>query len=310
MKRLVLLFIVAVAVFAALIEVGQRGFGPFVITNEAEQKLILQFGKVRKVTEPGLSLRIPLLEDVRTFERRLLYLNTEALPIQTKDEERIRVDNYVVWRIVDPKSFLASFPTGNVSAESQIDKVVRADVREVIGQHTLSEVLKDKRSEIMTAISRASRADLVDDGVEIVDVRINRTELPPNAEMSVYARMKTERERLARKYRAEGNEQARRIHAEADREARVIVANANRESQILRGRGDARSARIYAEAYEGYSEFYRFSRSLEAYRKTIDEKTTLVLSPNSEFFRYLVDVRGEAAPPTPAASPEPPASPE
>ena len=148
-------------------------------------------------------------------------------------------------------------------------------------------MLKDKRTEIMNEIAANSRKELEQYGIEVADVRINRTELPQGTEASVFARMKTERERLAKKNRAEGEERARRIRAEADREARVIVANARRDAEISRGEGDAEATRIYAEAYGTDPEFYDFMRSLEAYRKTIDENTTLVLSPDAEFFRFL-----------------------
>ncbi|MCH2171192.1 protease modulator HflC [Myxococcota bacterium] len=295
MRRLVVLALVVVAAFLALVEAGTRGFGPIVITPEGEQKLILRFGKVRGLAEPGMSWKIPLLEEVRTFPRLQLYLNAEALPIQTRDEERIRVDNYVIWKIVDPAAFLASFPSGLPAAESQIDKVVRADVRKVIGRSTLMEVLKEKRTEVMKEITEASQKALVDDGIEIVDIRINRTELPPGTEQSVYARMKTERERLARKYRAEGQQKNREIRAEADREATVIKANAGRDAEVIRGQGDAQAARIYAEAHESAPEFYTFVRSLEAYQSSIDDKTTLVLSPEADFFRFLQGMKDPAS---------------
>jgi membrane protease subunit HflC len=286
-KRAIIVLFVLLLSGVGVIALGQMGIGPIVITPEGEQKIILLFGKPRKVTLPGPDLRIPLLEEVRTYERRLLYLNTEPLPIQTKDEERLVVDNYVVWTIDEPIGFHASFPEGPAQAEAQIDRIVRADVREVVGRHTLNEVLSDRRGEVMSEITARSDTALEKDGISIQDVRINRTELPKGTEANVYARMKTERERLARKYRAEGEEKARMIRAEADREALVIVANARRESELARGEGDARAAAIYAEAYEKAPAFYDFQRSLQAYRKTIGEGTTLVFSPKSEFFRYL-----------------------
>ena len=197
------------------------------------------------------------------------------------------VDNYVAWRIADPVQFAASFPAGRSAAEPQIDQVVRAAVREVVGQHTLADVLTGKRGEIMRTITEKTNRALGKFGIALEDVRINRTELPKGTEENVYARMKAERERQARKFRAEGGERARRIRAEADREARVIVANARRDAEIARGEGDAQAARIYAEAYAADPKLYAFLRSLEAYRKTLGEHTTLVLSPESEFFRFL-----------------------
>jgi membrane protease subunit HflC len=297
---LVLLLLVLGAAAVGLVAAGNLGYGPVVITREGEQKLILFFGDVRTVTEPGLSFRLPLVEETLTYDRRWLFLGTEELPIQTKDGELLNVDNYVIWRIEDPVKFKRAFPGAAPDAvklaEERIDRAVRDDVREVIGRHTLVEVLKDARARIMQEITQTTRDSLAAFGVGIGDVRINRTELPKETLDSVYARMKTERERLARRNRAEGEEKARVIRAEADREARVIVANARRDAEIARGEGDAEATRIYAEAHQIDPEFFAFVRSLEAYRKTIDQHTTLVLSPDAEFFRFL----GDAGKPAPA----------
>jgi membrane protease subunit HflC len=288
MRRLVFLGLVVSAALVALVWAGELGLGPIVITHEDEQKIIMLFGNPRKViTRPGASLRIPFVEEVRTFDARRLDLNVEPTLIQTRDEERIVVDNYVVWRIAEPLLFYQSFPGGKQQAEGQIDRVVRADVREVIGQRTVPELLGRSRVEIMTTITQQSDLELRPRGIEVVDVRINRTELPPGTIENVYARMRTERERLARKLRAEGEEEARRIRAEADRDARVLRAEARRDAEVTSGRGDADAARIYAEAYSRDVEFYGFVRSLEAYRKTIGAKTTLVLPPSSEFFKLF-----------------------
>jgi membrane protease subunit HflC len=275
------------ALAVAALWAGQQNLGPIVITREGHQNVILFLGDVRKVTEPGLTLRLPLVETVETFESRWLYQRAEALPIQTKDGEQLQVDNYVIWRIGAPVQFKKSFPAGMANAYDRIDRIVRDDVREVIGRHTLTEVLKDQREPIMTDIASKTREKVAEYGITVADVRINRTELPPGTEESVYARMKTERERLARKNRAEGEERGRKIRAEAERDARVIVANARRDSEIARGEADAEATRIYAEAYSVDPGFYDFVRSLEAYRKTIGDETTLVLSPKSEFFRFF-----------------------
>ncbi len=288
MRRVIYLIVGAVVLFVGLVALGQQGIGPVVVTREDQQRIILLLGNPREEpTGPGLSLRIPFLEEVRTFDRRWLHLSSEPKEIQTADRERIAVDNYMIWRIEDPLLFYKAFPTGTVEAETQIAQQVRANVREVIGQHTLIEVLKDRRAEIMEAISKQSGEALSRFGIRINDVRINRTELPRGTEANVFARMRAERERLARRNRAEGEEQARRLRAQADRESRVIVAEAEREAEIQKGRGDAESARIYAEAYSSDADFYGFWRGLEAYRKTIGEGTTMVLPPDHEFFRLF-----------------------
>jgi len=275
---------------------GSVGWGPVVITREGEQKILLFFGKALAVTTPGLFGRVPLLMDVETYPSLKLYLNVDPESIQTRDQERIVIDNYVVWRIVDPVEFRGSFPQGIELAKQQINRVVKAAVREVVGKHTLLEVLTDERENIRQAITERTAKSLADDGIDIDDVRITRTELPSATEKNVFERMKTDRTRLARKYRAEGEENARTIRADADREARVTIANANKEAEIARGEGDAEATRIYAEAYSIDPDFYAFLRSMEAYRKTIGKETTLILSPDSEFFRYLDGASSEAAP--------------
>jgi membrane protease subunit HflC len=288
-RRILLLAVLLGAVFLGLVAAAQLDVGPLVITREGEQKIIFRFNEAWKVTEPGWALRlgIPVVERVERFERRWFYLDTETQSIQTRDGEQLQIDNYVIWRIQDPRQYRASFPAGEGKARDRIDRIVRDDVREVIGRHALGEVLKDRRKEIMAEITTRTREMLADFGIAVADVRINRTELPAGTEDSVYARMKTERERVAKGNRAQGEERARTIRAQADREARVIVAEAQRDAEIARGEGDAESARIYAEAYAEDPEFYAFVRSLEAYRKAIGEGTTLVLSPDSEFFRFL-----------------------
>ena len=286
MRKFALFALFGGALVMLAVAAGNLGIPPVVITREGEQKLVLLFGEVRAVTQPGISLAIPFLEVIRTYPSGWLYNDTDAQGIQTQDGEQLVIDNYTIWRIQDPLEFMRAFASVE-AAEQRIDRVVRDAVREMIGRHTLAGVLKDERVAVMAAITANARRALEGYGIAINDVRINRSELPPGTEESVYARMKTERERLAKKSRAEGDERARKIRAESDRDARVIVANARRESEIERGQGDAEAARIYGEAYSGEPEFYAFVRSLEAYRKTIDARTTLVLSPDTEFFKYL-----------------------
>ncbi|MCU0668695.1 MAG: protease modulator HflC [Myxococcota bacterium] len=294
MRRLLFVGLVGSALFAALIWAGEVGIGPVVVTHEDEMKIVLLFGSPVSVqTEPGLSLRVPFLSEVRTFDKRFLYTNAEPLPMQTRDAEQPVIDHYVVWRIRDPLQFFRSFPTGIQQASDQVDRVTRSNVREEVGKRTFAEVVTTARGEVMDSITEASAAELTNFGIEVRDVRINRTELPRSTEENVYARMRTERERLARKYRAEGDEEGRRVRAEADRAAIVTVAEATRQASELRGAGDAESARIYAEAHGQAPEFYGFLRRLEAYRKTIGSQTTLVLPPDNEFFELLESYRAK-----------------
>jgi membrane protease subunit HflC len=288
MRRALGLLLVLAAVFAALVWAGEIGWGPLVITREGQQKIVLLLGNPVSVqTRPGLSLRLPLVSTVLTFDRRFLYFNSESQQIQTRDAERPVIDHYVVWRIADPLKFFASFPSGVTQAEAQIDRVTRSDLREIVGRSTLAEVVTTDRERVMKAITEKSAAALAEFGIEVRDVRINRTELPPGTEENVYARMRSQRQQLARKFRAEGEQDARRIRAEADRDARVTVADARRDADVLRGEGDAESARIYAEAHSLAPEFYGFLRRLEAYKKTIGAKTTLVVPPDNDFFKLL-----------------------
>lgn len=306
MRRLLFALLVLSAAAAALVWLGEVGWGPVVITHEDEQKIVLFLGNPISIqTEPGLSLRPPFAE-VRVFDRRYQYLNSEPQQMQTRDAERPVIDHYVVWRIDDPLRFFADFPQGMAQAEAQVDRIARSDVRDVIGQRTMQELVADARNEIMDAITAQSRERLREFGIDVRDVRINRVELPETTEENVFARMRAERERLARKYRAEGDEEGRRIRAEAERQARVTVAEARREAEILRGEGDAEAARTYADAHGQAPEFYGFVRRLEAYRNTIGERTTLVLPPDNDFFELLsrFEAPRGAGPPAPPPAPE------
>ena len=289
MTRALLVLALILGALVGPVAAGQVGWGPIVVTREGEQKIILFLNEAQRVTKPGLSLRWPApLGEEETYESRWLYLNTEPDTLQTRDGEQMIVDNYAIWRIADAIEFKRAFSAGGIfQAEQRIDRAIRDDVREVIGRHTLSESLNERRRELMAEITQKTRSHVGQFGIEVADVRINRTDLPGETLPSVYARMKAERERLAKKNRSEGEEKARRIRAEADREARVIVANASRDAEITRGEGDAEATRIFAAAHGSDPEFYSFTRTLEAYRKSIGEGTTLVLTPDSEFFRYL-----------------------
>lgn len=282
--------ILLAAAAAGLVKAAEYGIGPVVVTREDEQKLILLLGTPRAhATRPGISFRtgLPFLEEVITLDRRWLHLNSEPREVPTVDQERIVIDHYVVWRIVDALEYYKAFPQGRERAESIIDQEVGDNVREVVGTRSILEVLTEAREGIMEEITDKSRAGLTRYGIDVRDVRINRTELPRRTEENVYARMRAERERLARKHRAEGEEEARTIRADADRRARITVAEAREQAERLRGSGDAEATRIYAEAYGEDEDFYVFVRSLEAYRKTLGASTTMVLPPDHEFFRLL-----------------------
>jgi membrane protease subunit HflC len=296
-RRIIFALLVLSAILAALVWAGEIGVGPVVITREGEQKVVLLFGSPVSVqTEPGLSLRVPFVSNVLVFDRRFLYFNSQPQQMQTRDAERPVLDHYVVWRIADPLKFFASFPSGMSQAEAQIDRVTRSDLREVVGTKTLAEVVTTERDQVMKAITEKSAASLAEFGIEVRDVRINRTELPAATEDNVFARMRSQREQLARKFRAEGDQEGRRIRAEADRDARVTVADARRDAEILRGEGEGEAARIYAEAHGMAPEFFGFLRRLDAYKKTIGDNTTLVVPPSNDFFELLQNYRAKTPP--------------
>ncbi len=286
MSRILLPLLLLVATFVAIIWAAELGYGPLVITKEGEQKIILRLGDpVRVLAEPGLALRIPLLDSVETFDRRLQYLNARPVEMLIARGEKLIVDYYVVWHITDPLEFKRNFPLGMQKAEDRIQETVNSLVGKRIGALSLDEILA--RAEILDQLDEEGSEGMEGTGVAIVDVRLNRTELPRNAEPAAYEQMREQRRALARESRARGDRQARTIRAEADRDARTIVARARSEGEVIRGEGDAESARIYAEAYNRDPEFYAFLRSLEAYRKSLGEGTTMVLPPDHDFFRYL-----------------------
>ena len=262
-----------------------RGF--LLINKEYEQKIILRFGGVvgEPLTEPGFGFKIPLLDRVVTYDRRLHYLNAKPVELQIGQGEQIIVDYYVIWRILDPVQFLSSFPRGMEKARDRIRAAVHSTVNARVGELTMEQLLA--RAPSLDELANESNRNLTGTGVSIVDVRISRTELPRRAEESTYSQMREQQNAKSRDYRVQGEQEARRMRAVANRDAELILAEARRDSEILRGEGDATAARIYADAYDRDPEFYAFVRSLEAYRKTIGAGTTLVLPPDHPFFQFL-----------------------
>ena len=286
MRRVAFFALIAAALIVASLWGGALGIGPIVITHENEHKLILRLGDpVAILDEPGLSLRIPLLDRVEVYDKRLQYLNAPPMEMLIARGEKLIVDFFVVWHIQDALAFRQNFGQDMPRAEARIQERVNALVGAKIGGLQLDQLLQ--RSEVLTQLDEESSEALASTGVRVVDVRLNRTEIPPNAEPAAFAQMREQRRALAREYRVGGERQAREIIAEAKRLARTQVAEAQAGADRTRGHGDAESARIYADAFGRNPEFYSFVRSLEAYRKTIGEGTTMVLPPDHEFFRYL-----------------------
>jgi membrane protease subunit HflC len=269
---------------------GLWSFATFTVP-EWMQAMVIQLGEpVRVVQEPGLYWKIPFVQRVAYFDRRLLEQDASPKEILTRDKQQLVVDNYTRWRIVDPLQFIRSVRDEH-GAQSRLDDVVYSNLRETLGRHTLREIVSEKRSELMQSVTERSDAKAREYGIEVVDVRVKRVDLPEKNELNVFNRMRTERERLAKKFRAEGDEEARKIRSNSDREVQILMADARQQSEVIRGTGDAEAVAIFAEAYGRDPEFYEFVRTLEAYRNTLTEGTTVILSPQSEFFRLLQDSR-------------------
>lgn len=255
--------------------------------DQTQQVIILELQKPRRViTEPGIHIMVPFIQNVTYFDKRLLQYDAAPSEAITQDKKNLIVDNYSRWRIVDPLKFLTSVRT-QPKAQSRLDDIIYSNIRQELGRYTLTQIVSVERAEIMRRVTELSNQQAAEYGIEIVDVRIKRADLPDENENAVFGRMKAERHRQAKQYRSEGEEEAQKIRAEAEREKEVILAGAYRDAQILRGTGDAEAAAIYARAYNQDREFFSLVRSLESYKKTLPTNTTILLDPNSEFFRYL-----------------------
>jgi modulator of FtsH protease HflC len=256
--------------------------------HQTQQALVLQFGNpVRIVQDPGLHLKVPFVQQVDYFENRVLDFDAPSVELVLGDQKRLVVDAFARYRITDALRFRQS--VGNESSfRGRLEPIVFSSLRSVLGEAPLFTILSQDRTQLMNRIKTEANKSLAGFGVELVDVRIKRADLPPENSQAVFQRMQTERQREAKELRAQGAEVGQRIRARADRERRVLIAEAERESSIARGQGDAEAIRIFAEAFGQDPEFFDFYRSLQAYREALgDGATSFVLSPDSEFFRFF-----------------------
>lgn len=290
---------------AILAVIGLVVYLSLFVIQQTEQALVLRFGEpVRVILSPGLYAKLPLVDNVEVLEKRILDLDSPPLEIIASDQKRLVVDAFGRYRIIDPLRFFQSVGTIAV-ADQRLSVLLNSAVRQVLGEATFESVVRDDRSELMSRINARVNRESQSLGVEVVDVRIRRADLPEANSQAIYQRMQTERQREATELRAQGEQQARRIRAEADRAATVIVAEANRESEQIRGDGDAARTGIFAEAYGANPEFFDFFRSMQAYQAGLKPNATrMLISPDSEFFRYFNDATG-AAPLTPSAARQP-----
>lgn len=266
------------------------------IVDERENALVLQFGQVKQVrTEPGLYFRIPLIQEIVRYDARILGLQSQPLEITPLDDRRLVVDAFVRWRIVDVTQFRQAVGAEGVrAAQVRIERIMNAAIREVLGSVPSGAVLSEDRTGLMNQIRDVARREGRSLGVDVIDVRLTRTDLPEQNLASTFARMRAEREREAADEIARGNEAALRVRAGADREVVVEVSAARRESEIIRGQADAERNRIYAEAFGRDPEFFAFTRSLTSYERALTgSNAAMVLSPDSDFFRFLREVDPE-----------------
>jgi len=266
------------------------GLSSIFIVDETQQVVILQLGKpVKTVLEPGFNYKLPFpFQEKIVFDDRLLEYDSPPEAILSKDKKLLIVDNYVRWKIVDPLQFLKTvqaIPT----AKSRMDDIVYSELRRELGTHDMVEIITENREEIMDVVTKASNAATLSYGISVIDVRIRRVDLPSENEESIYARMEAERKRQANKFRSEGSEEAQKIRAATDRDKTIILANAYKEAERIRGEGDAKAVQIYAKSYSSDPKFYEFVRTLDAYKKVVDDNTTLVLPSNSKLFKLLMD---------------------
>ena len=252
--------------------------------------IVFQLGEIKDViTEPGLNLKWPLIQNVRYFDKRILtYDSPEPERFITSEKKPVLVDAFVKWRIIDVRQYYISVQGDEARAHVRLSQTVNAGLREEFGRRSVHDVVSGVRDKIMDDVRTKADADARAIGVQIVDVRLKRVDLPQEGSESVYRRMETERKRVANELRSKGAAEAEKIRADADRQREVIVAEAYRDAQRLKGEGDAKAAAIYAAAFGQNPEFYAFYRSLEAYRASFRSKSdVLVIEPNSEFFKYL-----------------------
>ncbi|WPX98816.1 Modulator of FtsH protease HflC [Candidatus Megaera polyxenophila] len=272
------------AAFAFLIILS----GSLFSVDQRQNGVVFQFGEaVRVIETPGLNIKIPFIQNVQFFDKRVLDVKAEAKELTASDEKRVIVDAFAKFRIVNTVQFIKTVHNYQ-GAQLRLNRILESAMRTVIGKFPLNTLLTDKRANLMLQIRDLTYSEAKNFGVEVIDVRILKADLPPENSTAIYMRMQTDREKEANQIRAEGNEEAARIRSKADKESKIILANAYMDAQKAKGLGDAESARLYNQAYSKDPEFFKFYASLNAYKTSLTkENTQFVLSPDSEFFKYL-----------------------
>jgi membrane protease subunit HflC len=263
--------------------------------NQRQFAVVFQFGEVvRVIKEPGIQFKVPLLQNVRLFDRRIQTIDPDTPELfNTREKKNVLVDSYVKWRVVDAEQFYKSVGGSEVVAAARLRQTINDGLRAEFGQKTVADVISGKRDQVMEQVRSRADHDARKIGVQILDVRLKRVDFPDKISTSVYDRMQSERRTVASQLRSEGGADAERIRADADRQREIILAEAYRQAQVIKGEGDAKAAAIYAGAFGQNPEFYAFWRSMEAYKQTLHSKSdVLVLDPSSEFFRYFKQPQG------------------
>jgi modulator of FtsH protease HflC len=275
-----------IAAVAVLILISMSVF----VVDQRQNAIVFEFGKVVSVkTEPGLNFKMPLVQNVRFFDSRILTLDTgEPERFITAEKKNVMVDSFVKWKIIDVKQYYISVGGDEVRAKTRLMQTVNSSMREEFGKRTIHEVVSGEREQIMTVLREKTDADARKIGVQVLDVRLKRVDFPIEISESVYRRMDAERKRVANELRASGAAEGEKIKADADKQREVILAEAYREAQKTKGEGDAKASATYASAFGKNTEFYSFYRSLEAYKQSFKNKSdVMVLDPSSAFFKYL-----------------------
>jgi membrane protease subunit HflC len=274
---------IAVVGLIALIIASQVAF----VIGEWEQGIILELGNPKRVCkEPGVYFKLPMIQELYRFEKRILVVDVQPEEYITLDKKRVLVDSVSRWRISDPNVFYTAVREYR-GARQRLNDIIQGRLREGVASHNFKEFIRAERKQIMEQVTAGAAEAAIPLGIELLDVRIRRLDLPDEVQASVFARMKAERERIAKRYRSEGEEKAREVRAEADKEKEIILAEAYRSSETIRGEGDATAAAIYAQAYGQDQKFYSFFRHMEVYRKAFGNGATIVLGPESDLIRFL-----------------------
>ena len=282
MSRLNIILLIVIAAIA------DTASSALFIVNETQQALVIQFGEPKRtVDQPGLKFKLPFIQDVIFFEKRVLsFIPDEGEEAILKDQKRLKVDTYARFKIVDPLRFYQSV-RNEIEARKQLDTIVDSALREELGLRGLKEILSEQRNSITKNIRDQVNIKARTLGMEIIDIQIRRADYPEVTSQAIFARMISERERIAREFRATGEEEAQKIRASAEKQRVVTVADGARQSQEIRGAGDAEAIRIYAESFGQDPEFFSFYRSMEAYKKSFNQDDTMVINPTGDFFKFF-----------------------